>query len=317
VTSTPEAADPRSRTKWLDDIPYDVFYDQPLAVAAENAAVLTADSSPAPGAATADPSPSDLESPAARGTTGAADSPAQPIDSAAVDWQRLAAMDVLHEEVKLLRNQLSTNLQTLASYNRHVEAVALDAVTLSALAGVMSLHPEPLVWKPHALHVRDLAADIAQHATETGREPYSAAQKAFEELLVVLDGGPPPDRPVDTERPFADYAARGDLMLRVKRSFDGLKAETSTDAGFKQAAEDAVREASVLATLGGIVTTESYDLVEEPKYVQFAREFVDANVDIAQAASAGQFADFQSAFSRLQNSCASCHGEYAFGDEGL
>ena len=249
--------------------------------------------------------------------SGSSGSSATPTAASSTDWQRLASIDVLNEEVKQLRNRLTVNLRTVATYNRNLDAVANDSVMLAGVAAVISTHPGSLSWRPHANIVRDLAAKVAAEATESGREHYAEAQLAFEQIVTILNGGAAPEIKAPESIPFSDVADRSELMKRTKRSFDWLKAEVNTQERFAEMPEDIVREATILAVIGGLISTESYDSAVEPQYQQFAHEFIEANLAITTAVKATNFEQFTIARDRVQNSCAACHGEYAFGDEGL
>ncbi len=313
--STTTDQDPR--TKWLGDIPYDVFFDRPLEVANEGnpANSIRLEAGPPTGGSTD-------HNPSAEATTESPETPPPAITTSSdstpiADWQRLASIEVLNEEVKHLRNRLTTDLKTVATYNRNIEAIANDSVVLAALAAVVSVHPGALSWQGNAKFVRDLAANVSTQATGTGREPFNAAQTSFEQIVSILNGGPPPEMDAAGVVPFSEVADRSELMKRTKRSFDWLKSEINTADRFNESTEDIRREATVLAVFGGLISTDSYDSSDEPQYQQFAREFVDANLAITTAVEAKDYEQFTIARDRVQNACAACHGEYAFGDEGL
>ena len=303
-----DPGDPKSKTKWVGEIPYDVFYDQPLVVASENsssAPVIAAgpESPPTttPPVDTTSPPPSTSESPA----------------SGALDWQQLAAADVLNEEVKRLRNSLTTNLNTLATYNRNIDSIVNDGATLAALAAVVEVHPDRLSWTDNAKFVRDLGYEISMKADGSGRGPFEATKLPFEQIVEILNGGPPPDLESADKVPFSDVADRSEMMKRIKTSFEYLKAEINTEARFKESPEDVTREASVLASMGGMISTSSYDSTDEEEYQKFVTDFIQACVDMSAAATTDDYAKFEDARSRVQNACNACHGEYAFGDEGF
>lgn len=308
-TNAAAASGPNSQTKWIGDIPYDVFYDQPLVVASENTALApTAVLSTVPDTTPAEGAPEGTAPAAGASTTAPGRGP---------DWKQLASADVLNEEVKRLRNSLTTNLNTLATYNRNVEAIVNDGAMLAALAAVIEVHPDRISWTDNAKYVRDLGYEISTKADGSGRGPFEATKLPFEQTLAILNGGPPPDREAADKVPFADVADRGELMKHTKKSFDYLKTEINTAARFQELQDEVTREAAVLASLGGMISTESYDSTDEELYRQFVTDFIQANVDITAAAAADDFTKFEDARGRVQNACNACHGEYAFGDEGF
>lgn len=303
------ADDPRSRTKWIGDLPYDVFYDQPLQVAAEST-VTVSPASATPSDVPQMASPAEVAAPV--GSPGTVDDASSP-----PSWTELISAEVLNEAVTKLRNSLTAHLNTLATYNRNTEAIANDGAILAALAAVAEVHPDAVSWKDNAAFVRDLGYQIYMKADGTGRQAFDATREPFEQIVSVLNGGPPPDLEVERNVPFADIADRSELMKRVKRSFDFLRAEINTADRFREAPDEIVLEASVLASLGGVVSSPSYDSADEEQYQQFVREFIQANVEVVEATQADDFARYESARNRVQRACDACHAEYAFGDESF
>ena len=303
-----DPGDPKSKTKWVGGIPYDVFYDQPLVVASENTSSVPVIAA-GPGTQPEPVPPADTSS-----------SPPTTSDSSAggaPDWQQLAAADVLNEEVKRLRNSLTTNLNTLATYNRNIDSIVNDGATLAALAAVVEVHPDRVSWTDNAKFVRDLGYEIYMKADGSGRGPFEATKLPFEQIVEILNGGPPPDLEATDKVPFSDVADRSEMMKRIKASFEYLKAEINTEARFKESPEDVTREASVLASMGGMISTDSYDSTDEEEYQKFVTNFIQACVDMSTAATTDDYSKFEDARSRVQNACNACHGEYAFGDEGF
>ncbi|MCA9024272.1 MAG: hypothetical protein KDA86_03565 [Planctomycetaceae bacterium] len=314
-------SNPASESKSAEASPFDVFFDDPLAVAAGDDSSESIETNP-------DNRTTDIvDTIASTMSDGSVEIPPESTDPSEItdseraqpvaDWRRLASVDVLNEEVKQLRNRLTANLKTVATYNRNLEAIVNDCVVLAGIAAVVAVHPEALSWKDHAAQVRDLAATISSEASGTGREPYSVVQTSFEQIITILNGGSPPNSESIETVPFADVADRSELMKRTKRSFDWLKSEINTKDRFDGNQDEIVREATVLVVFGGLISTDSYDSADEPHYQEFVREFVEANLAINSAVQAGSYEEFTIARDRVQNACAACHGEYAFGDEGL
>jgi hypothetical protein len=301
-----------SGTKWVGDIPYDVFYDQPLVVAADNAALAPSISTPA-----SEPRAAEMTAPATTDPHVETPAPAQPSTGSGPDWPQLVQADVLNDAVTQIRNRLNTNLNTLATYNRNLDAIVTDGAALAALAAVAEVHPDAVSWKDKARYVRDLGYAISQAADGTGRGPYEATKLPFEQIVAILNGGPPPDIDAEDNVPFADVADRYEMMKRIKQSFDFLRAEINTQNRFKEAPEDIVREASVLASFGGVLSDESYDSADQDMYQNFIREFMQANMDVARAARSDDFSGFENARNRVQQACDRCHAEYAFGTDSF
>ncbi len=301
--------------RWVGDIPYDVFFDQPLQIAAENSATGTLVRSPAPVVTNTDPasppSTGGTDAPATGETTGG------PAEAGVIAWQEIAPIGVLEEETKQLRNRLTSNLQTVATFNKNVESIANDGATLAALAAVIADHPDEIGWKDKAVYVRDLGHELFLKAEGSGRTPYNDARKPFERIITIFDGGPPPEQELPASVPLAEIADRGEMMKRIKKSFDFLKSEINTEARLTEEAAAAVREGTVLTVLGRLLQDHSYDSADEPQYQQFAQDFVEGCQGMVKSVGDQEYSAFQAAHNRVQNACNACHGDYAFGDEGL
>jgi len=72
-----------------------------------------------------------------------------------------------------------------------------------------------------------------------------------------------------------------------------------------------------MASFGGLISTDGYDSADEEQYQQFVHDFMQANIDVAKAAQADDFASFEDARNRIQKACDACHAEYAFGSDGF
>lgn len=293
-------------TRWIGGIPYDVFFDQPLSIASDDRRVTGA---PA-------------EVPAAAGNAPAA----MPVEQlavpavgkpASVNWQDILPMASLVEEVKVLRVRLSENLNTLAMFNKGTKAIANDAAVLSALAGIVTEHSESVSWKGKAKHVRDLARDIARNATGTGREKYTPCREAFEQLLIVLDGGAAPANAAQDQLPFSDYVNVSDLMLRIDSTFTGLKANVRAASDLKGDGGRVDRELRLLLACGAIISQPPFENTDQPAFQQQAAAFATALRAAREAGQAGDLDGFQKSLARVQTTCAECHRQYRSSDTGF
>ncbi len=301
-----------SRTRWINDIPYDVWFDRPqevyqdntplVAATTGNTAVVTPESSPV------EPETTSLGPGPVAATAGGGD------DGGAVNWDELAPADMLVAEVKELRVRLSANLQTVATFNRATDnpatdPIANDSMVLSALAGVVERTTHEVSWRDKAKNVRDLAYQVST-VSGSGREAFQKAKDPYDKIVTILDGGPPPDKEAADKTPFADYVSRGEMMKRISTSLDWLKAEVNTESRLKEYQEQVARTATLLGVLGAVCGDSGYEFAEEPEYQDFVRSFVAANAELAQSASGQNFAEFEAARGRLQNTCAACHTKY-------
>ncbi|WP_437190772.1 cytochrome c [Planctomicrobium sp. SH527] len=309
-------------TKWIGTIPYDVFYDQPLVIAANSASTGTVPALPAGNAiaaATTSPtSPSATQASPAMPATPAESMPATPAATpsanapmgAAANWAEVIPMPILVEEIKLLRTQLTGNLQTVATYNKSFKSISLDSAVLAALAGLAEVHPEALNWKDKAHFVRDLASEISSSASGTGRDAFTKSKEPFDKLTIILDGGKAPEMESKAGAPFADNIYVADMMKRIEHSFTGLKSNFNTPARLKEDPQLIERELRLLTALGTMMTDRSYDSAEEENYQKLANQFIGGTKDALTAAKSGDLEGYQAALNKAQTSCAECHQQY-------
>ncbi len=312
---TPAAAvDPdRKETKWIGKIPYDVFYDQPLSVAANTTSIgRTQETSVTPNQPNpvAEAGGANMPAPAAGG------SPA-PAAGAAIDWGKTMPMEMLMTEIKALRSQLQTNLQTVATFNRGVKDIANDAAILAGLVGIVERHPEETNWKPNAHIVRELAYQVYSNAEGSGRAPYEKTQVPFEQLCTIMDGGSAPQVDAEPKAPFADFAYLSEIMKWFEKRFTDLKSNVNTEARLKEDPVAIERRLRMLVAFGRMMGDESFDSASEPKYQGFVTMFVDGGMSAVDAAKAGNFDGYQAALNQIQTSCGECHQQYRGSSSGF
>jgi cytochrome c556 len=325
-----ERTDAQGR-KWLGDVPYDVFFDDPLTVAAEGraksapstaqpngkAAVASAEhsvgSSATPGVTTAGETSTH---PANRtGTTSATSAGTSTAKTAApsTDWSDLIDPDTLDAEVKRIRTELTAGLQSVGKYSARYQEIAVAGATLAALAEIVIELPRSSSWKEHAANVRDLAASIHDAAKALGGPAYQATKAPTDQLMDVLDGNLPAGLPAaEPMRDFSQVANRSALMKRMDRSFQRLKKGGTAQQLLKNNAAQALEDAAMLAVLSRVISVGHYDSADDPKYHAHATELTRGATDLATAAKSGEAPAFADALTRIQKRCDACHADFRF-----
>lgn len=315
LQAAPVASVKDPRTKWIGDVPYDVFFDRPLDVYRDSTPVggspPESEGSPESMPAETAASDPDAPDPTTAPQTAAASEPA----AGETDWASLATIDVLNEEVKERRTRLTANLQTVATYNGNTETIVTDANVLASVAAVIERHPGELNWKEKAGHVRGLAYDMYLSAGNTGRGPFENTKEPFEKLVTILDGGPAEGEA--EEAALSDVGDRAAIMKRFEESFSWLRADVNTESRLQEDKDRVIREASVLATLGTLIGDPNYDNAEADDYKMFLQQFVDGCKGMVEAANAGNFAQYESARNLVDGSCTPCHQQYRTSDSGF
>lgn len=301
--------------KWLGDVPYDVFFDDPLSVAAEGKGK----------AATVEPqAKNSTPKTSPRGAT-AAGHPTRSSEAAVVDpnkpasdradnnWKRLVDIEVLDAETKRIRNDLTAQLQSVAKYNGHYKEIAVSGATLAAVAGIVAEHPDSVSWKKDAAIVRDLGSQIHDASKALGSPAYQATKTPYDQLVDVLDGNVPAGiKPPEARRPFAQVANRGGLMQRMDRSFQWLKKNVSTGAQLKKEGGRALHEAQMLAALSRVIGVGHYDSGEDAKYQGHSDELRKAAESAVAAVKSDDANAFGNAMTRVQKRCDACHADFRF-----
>ncbi len=167
----------------IDGIPLDVvWFDDPLAVAADSTAVGGA----APAVAAAAP-PKPATGGAMSGGSSAPPPPpaAAPAASGSGEWGELVTLETVVNETKKIKNRLTDSLVNVGKYNgNYKDGIQMDGAVLATLAHIVPKLEGSLTWKGDAPVVRDLAADVAKKANGLGqasfdpRDRHSTSSKA-------------------------------------------------------------------------------------------------------------------------------------------
>ena len=290
--------------KYLDGIPYDVWFDDPLTEVANTNTVASTTPAPANGETTP------------RTTAPQETKPevTKPAPAAGGDWATYIGSDQVLEESKRVRNKLKTLLQTQATYNSDFEVIKMEGAVISALAGITIQGGDGINWKPNAPYIRDYGLEIVESAKGLGKPNYDKTNAAYENLQSVFSGSIPAGAAEPAaSRPFGEVSSRFYLMKRMKNAFDLMKLNINTEAKLKSDQEQTLHEAMILTALSKVITSEGYSSADEAEYVQFAKEMIDASLNAAQSVKDQEFMKFQDAINKIEKTCNDCHAQYRNG----
>lgn len=296
--------------KMIDGIPYDVFFDKPLVIAAntqsgaapnENTAVAA---NSAPNSATSTEStPKTTETPKPTGTAG-------------TSMKEIIDKDLLNAQIKNARNYLASKAASVAVYNSSYLEIPPEAATLAMLATAVSRYPEDFSWKKNAKHVRELSAKIAElTAAKDGKtkNTFDAVADAFAKIDDILKGSEPAGLPeADDDKDFGD-AVNGNvvwIMKRIKKSEEILKSTVSNEAGLKNDPEKVAQEGALLAFLGTIIKSEGFGWGGDEEFASYAKPLIDGGKQIVEAAKAGNFSLYDEGMVKVAKSCNDCHPKF-------
>jgi hypothetical protein len=280
--------------KWIGEIPYDVFFDNPLKIANDNRSVgVTANSS-------------DPDQPNNVPSTGDGTTP-----GTGTDWKSVVSMETLESEVKRIRNSMTGSLRGVGQYNTGYKDLQIDGGTLAAIAGIIIEHPDPISWKKDAKHIRDLGTRIEERSQKLGKKSFDATVICYEQFSSLLNHSKPADLPeAEDQIPFADRADRSTLMRRIDKAFQQMKKNVTTESALEKQKEMILHESAILAALTKVIMTESYDLFDDEEYRNLAEAMYQASKALETAVGKKDFSAFDKGLSSLNNSCTQCHISY-------
>ena len=293
--------------KMIGDIPYDVFFDKPLTIAANTqtgAAEKTtvAANDPPKGDPATDTPPAMKEAPkeAAGGTS----------------LKDIIDKDALSSEIKNVRNYLAGKTASVSAYNSSLLEIAPEAATLAVLAVAVTKHPDDFTWKKNAKYVRDLSWKIAEITLSKDgktKNSFDEVAETFAKIDDILKGSEPAKLPdAEEDKAFGD-AVGGNLVIimkRIKKAEEVLKATVSSEAGLKKEAEKTAQEGAVLAFLGSILTAPGFNYDGDPEFAAIAKPLVDGGKLITEAAKTNNFAMYGDGIVKVSKSCNECHPKF-------
>ncbi|WP_298860902.1 hypothetical protein [uncultured Gimesia sp.] len=300
-----EPVEKKDDRKMIDGIPYDVWFDNPLAVAGNNQAVAPVSLPGNKIAATSNTTPANgkMKPPAGESPTPAA--------TGGIDWKTIIPMPILESHVKDIRNRLTKNMQSVGTYNTTYLELPTFTSTLAALAGIATEHSADVGWKKNAKFLRDLAASISSETLMRGPKSYKKIQIPFEQMIVILNGSAPAGLPESPEKkPLSEVASMGDLMKRADIAYKWLKSNVGSADALKSEKEKVIEESHLLAAIAKITTTEGYGYVDDEGFLSHANPMSKACLEMVEAAKSDNFEEFDKGLTRIYKACTECHSEY-------
>ncbi len=281
-------------------IPYDAFFDDPLGEVSNTAAAPMAANVAKPDAAPAETS--------AKPTVA----PPKAAGGGGLVWSDFISIDVVQDETKKLRNQITTDMQGPGSYNKKCKDISWDAAALAGLAGIGIEHSEAASWKSNAHFIRDFCSELSSASGQPGKEYFDKSKVAYEKLASVFGGTVPADAgDVVAKRPFSETAERSGLMKRIEKASEWLRLNINTEAKLKSELETIQHEAMLIAAFGKIIAMEGYPDTEEADYQKFATDLITGGKEAGEAAKDMNYAKFTESINKIGKSCTECHPKYA------
>jgi hypothetical protein len=140
-------------------------------------------------------------------------------------------------------------------------------------------------------------------------------QKRIEELYDAMSDTLNRSKPSGLEEPpesdsFAEVSEMRLLMMRMEDAERKMKTEAGTESALGSKKEMVVHEASVLAVMAKIISMPGYGYGDDPKFVSYATDIVNASREIKEAAAGGDFAAYEGLLTKISTTCSNCHSDY-------
>ena len=260
--------------------------------------------------ATTTPTPAETTEPAA-------EPPAAVASSDGPDWAELISEQELLDEVQSIRNDLNSRMVNFGAYKRATLEIPVFASTLAFLADIARRQDGEVKWKDKAHFIRTLAiemSDIASSSTAGVKKSYDTVNDSFLKITDILDGNDPPELPeADVEADFVDFFEMGFLMKRLERGEDFLKNNAGSEDSLVEKGALVQREVSVVAAISESFKTEGFGYNEYEDFVEWADGMRDSAKAMHKAVPAKDFNAFDTARSKISQSCTACHSVYRNG----
>lgn len=298
--------------KSIGGIPYDVFFDKPLVIAANQQTGAGADTKMA--ATDKGNSPPSVESPANGGTTTETKTP--PKDAGGVSLKDMINKDALTNEIKAVRNYLAGKSGSIATYNSSYLEIPPEAATLTVLAVAVTRYPEDFSWKKNAKHVRDLAFKIVEITTSKDaktKNSFETVAESFAKIDDILKGSSPAGlADAEEDKDYGDAVGGNVVMLmkRIKKAEETLKASVSSEAGLKKDADRVAQEGAILTFLGEIIKTQGFGWGGDEEFAKYAKPLIDGGKEIVEAAKSGNYSQYGDGIAKVAKSCNECHPKF-------
>jgi len=286
--------------KWIGDVPLDVWYDDPLAVASTKGQIAEDD----PGVEVSQV-PED-----------APKEPSEPMpmpeSSDGIDWKRIIPAELLDAEVTTIRNRFTADLRTVGSYNSSYLSFPPHTVALAVLAHVARSHPGEIRWKENAHYVQHLAGEmLAQQPFRRGPASQRPLKEKFDYILDIFNGSVPAtlEEPPEDQH-ISQVAKVRMIMKRLENASKKISIDGGTAEAMKSNAESLKQEAAVMGALTKVMLDGYIDYEDDELFEGYVNNLVETTVSMRENIENEQFEKFDLNVSKMNQSCQECHSTY-------
>lgn len=301
----PSLVHKRNGKDWIGDVPLDVWFDDPLAVAS-----TTGNTAPVqPNEASNVPNTPVQPMPMPMPMTTPMETPAA--TAGGLDWKRVIPGAVLDAEVTSIRNRFTADLQTVGSYNNSYLGMPPHLVTLAVLSHIAEKHPDDIRWKANAKYIKHLAGEMNAEPLRSGPSSQKPLKEKFDNIVEILNGSVPATlTPPPENEPLQEVAQIKYLMKRLENASKMIAVNGGTAEAMKSNAAQLRQEAAVLGALTEALLDGYEDYKDDETFAGYVKNMVDASVELQEHVQNDQFDKFELAVAKMNQTCDQCHSTY-------
>jgi len=238
--------------------------------------------------------------------------PAIPAAGGGFAWSALVSEDTLTDEVKDMKERVTTAAASPTVFKGGGYEDARDALSsLAVCFGVIAEYDGDIRWQRHAETARDLFARAGFNCKVGTDQSMAEAKARLEDLGKLLDGSPPQGRP-DRSEDFlwSQVAGRSPLMRRLEQAEATVLEATAAKADFDRQRDELRHAAEIIAVIGEVIQRPDFEDHDDEAYRNYAAAMRDAAAGIPAAVERRDYSSARDAVVRIRKSCTDCHGDY-------
>ncbi|HEX3870665.1 MAG TPA: hypothetical protein VHV77_09525 [Pirellulales bacterium] len=227
-------------------------------------------------------------------------------------WSKIISADNLEALVKAEAPIVADAVKTMPNFKGNGREKAQIAYSeLAALFAVIANYDGDVRWKKDAIGLRNKFSQVSLNCKTSSDAAYKEAKARSDDLAELLRGGTVDLPKGDSTDELGKLISRPPLMKLMDEACKAHISPWTNDKGaFNKNKETLTREAQLMAMLAEVIKDPSFDSGDDPTYVAYAAELQKQCLELVEAIKSDNQSGAQSAVSRINKSCDTCHGEY-------
>ena len=233
--------------------------------------------------------------------------------AAGMKWSAVVSADTLADEVKDMKDLLSTACGKLSDFKGGgFEQARCGYSSLAMLFGVIAAYDQPDVrWRKDAATARDLFARVGFNCKVGTDQSFAEAKARLDDLVALLDGNSPEPNPnIEPAELWSQMTGRPPLMTRLEMAQDAMRPAIASKGDFDKLADELAHAAEIVAVIGEVIQQPDFEYYDDDTYKGYASAMRDAALQVREACLKGDYEAARAAAGKLEQSCDACHGDY-------